>query len=121
MLWHLKRRTIGIVALIAALFCAMTACVKEHSEVSPKQPDKVLFEHALSAVEHSRFDVAHAAKSGALLLISATQDLLRRLPLERVCVPLADRWRNIAITLIDPVLVQIAGTTISSHDPAPGL
>jgi outer membrane protein assembly factor BamD (BamD/ComL family) len=57
--WHLKRRTIGIVALIAALFCAMTACVKEHSDVSPKQPDKVLFEHALSAVEHSRFDVAH--------------------------------------------------------------
>src|SRR6266700_7104202 len=59
MLWHLKRRTIGIVALIAALFCAMTACVKEHSEVRPKQPDKVLFEHALSAVDHSRFDVAH--------------------------------------------------------------
>ena len=58
MAWHLKRRTVGIV-VIAALFCVMTACVKEPREVSPKQPDKGLFEHALSAIEHSRFDVAH--------------------------------------------------------------
>ena len=54
---HNTRR---IVALMAALLCGLTACVKRtRPQVSSNHPDKVLFERAMLAVQHSRFDVAH--------------------------------------------------------------
>ena len=45
---------------MAAWSCGVTACVKWPApEVSSKQPDQVLFERAMSAVEQKRFDVAN--------------------------------------------------------------
>jgi hypothetical protein len=44
-----------IVFLMAALLCGFTACLKWPAT----QPDKMLFERAISAVEDNRFDVAH--------------------------------------------------------------
>jgi hypothetical protein len=49
-----------IVSLMAVLFCGLTACVKwPNLAVSSTQPDRVLFERAMSAVEQDRFTVAH--------------------------------------------------------------
>ncbi len=43
-----------------ALLCGLTACAQwPGGEVSPKHPDKVLFERGMSALENNRFDVAH--------------------------------------------------------------
>jgi outer membrane protein assembly factor BamD (BamD/ComL family) len=49
-------RTIFVVALL----CGLTTCLKRpNAEVNSKQPDKVLFEAAASAMEQDRFDVAN--------------------------------------------------------------
>ena len=49
-----------MIVLLAALLCGLTACaVRQHTEIRSKHPDRVLFEAALSAVKHDRFDVAH--------------------------------------------------------------
>jgi outer membrane protein assembly factor BamD len=46
--------------MIALLLCGLTACLKwPNVEVSSEQPDRVLFEAAMSAVERDRFDVAN--------------------------------------------------------------
>jgi hypothetical protein len=45
---------------MAVLFCGLMACVKwPNLAVSSTQPDRVLFERAMSAVEEDRFTVAH--------------------------------------------------------------
>jgi|ERR1700722_2149392 hypothetical protein len=49
-----------IVSLMAVLFCGLMACVKGPNLAgSSTQPDRVLFERAMSAVEQDRFTVAH--------------------------------------------------------------
>jgi predicted negative regulator of RcsB-dependent stress response len=46
--------------VLALLLCGLTACLKwPDAEVSSKQPDRVLFKAAMSAVEQGRFDVAN--------------------------------------------------------------
>ena len=55
-----KHRTRQLIALMAALLCGLTACLRQpRAGISSKHPDKVLFERATSAVEHKRYDVAH--------------------------------------------------------------
>jgi hypothetical protein len=57
--WRIHRAW-RIVSVMAVLFCGMTACLKwPNVAVSSTQPDRVLFERAMSAVEQDRFDVAH--------------------------------------------------------------
>lgn len=46
--------------LIALLLCGLTTCLKwPNAEVSSKQPDRMLFEGATSAMEQDRFAVAN--------------------------------------------------------------
>jgi hypothetical protein len=46
--------------VITLLLCGSTACLKwPNAEVSSEQPDRVLFEAAMSAGEQDRFDVAN--------------------------------------------------------------
>ena len=61
MVWHPStHRIVLIVAAMTALLCGLTACLQQpHTDISSKRLDKVLFERAMSAVEHNRFDVAH--------------------------------------------------------------
>ena len=48
------------VFLMAALVCGLTGCLKwPNAEVISRQPGRVLFERAMSAVEQNRFDVAN--------------------------------------------------------------
>jgi len=55
--WRRMRRTLRI---ISVLLCGLTACLKWPApEVSSKQPDKVLFNRAMSALEQDRFAVAN--------------------------------------------------------------
>ena len=52
------RRGWQIVSLMAVL-CGLAACLKwPDTEISSKQPDKVLFERAMFAIGHNHFDVA---------------------------------------------------------------
>jgi hypothetical protein len=51
-----RRRTASAIGLI---LCSLTACIKwPNTHVSSEQPDRALFERAMSAVEQERFDVA---------------------------------------------------------------
>jgi predicted negative regulator of RcsB-dependent stress response len=44
---------------IALILCSLTACIKwPNNHVSSGQPDRALFERAMSAVEQERFEVA---------------------------------------------------------------
>jgi TolA-binding protein len=46
--------------LIALFLCGLTTCLKwPNAEVSSKQPDRMLFEGAMSAKEQDRFAVAN--------------------------------------------------------------
>ena len=56
----LYRKGRAILLLVASL-CALTSCLTWSSgdNVSSKEPDKVLFDRAISAAEHHRFDVAN--------------------------------------------------------------
>jgi outer membrane protein assembly factor BamD (BamD/ComL family) len=48
------------ICVIVVLLGGLTACLKwSNAEVSSKQPDRVLFERAMSDVELNRFDVAN--------------------------------------------------------------
>jgi hypothetical protein len=45
---------------LMAVLCGLTACLKwPNAQFASKQPDRVLFERAMSAVEQNRFDVAN--------------------------------------------------------------
>lgn len=58
----MHRRTLSLVSLLLALV-AFAACSNKHvnnplANVGSKQPDKVLFDRAMDAMKHNRFDVA---------------------------------------------------------------
>jgi len=53
-------RSRRILILTIALLCVSTACLNwSESQVSTRQPDKVLFDRGMRAVEQNRFDVAY--------------------------------------------------------------
>jgi hypothetical protein len=57
-----RRRGSGLyfskqIVSLAALLCGLQACAKGPN-VNTKQPDRILFERAISAVEQKRFDIA---------------------------------------------------------------
>jgi outer membrane protein assembly factor BamD (BamD/ComL family) len=57
--WRKMQSASRTISVIAALLCGFTACLKwSNTEVSSKQPDRALFEAAMSAMEQDRFDVA---------------------------------------------------------------
>src|SRR6201987_3200542 len=56
-------RRIPIIALLGALLAFSAACTNKKvnnplANVGSKQPDKVLFDRAMEAMKHNRFDVA---------------------------------------------------------------
>ena len=56
-------RRIPIIALLGALLAFSAACTNKKvnnplANVGSKQPDKVLFDRAMDAMKHNRFDVA---------------------------------------------------------------
>src|ERR1700741_563969 len=56
-------RRIPIIALLVALLAFSAACTNKKAvnplaNVGSKQPDKVLFDRAMDAMKHNRFDVA---------------------------------------------------------------
>ena len=54
------QKTWRIISLMPVLLCGLTACLKwPNPEVSSKQPDGVLFNRAMSAVEQDRFAIAN--------------------------------------------------------------
>ena len=56
----LPRKTQIISLTAGALLCGLTACLRWPTDcVSSDKPDKVLFDRAISAVEHHHFDVAN--------------------------------------------------------------
>ena len=58
--WRRMQRACRITSLMAVLLCGLTACLKwPNVEVSSRQPDRRLFERAISAVEQDRFAVAN--------------------------------------------------------------
>lgn len=60
---HVRRklRVAWLIKLVIALLLfGLTACLKRpNAEVRSQQPDRVLFEHGMSAVEQGRFAVAN--------------------------------------------------------------
>jgi hypothetical protein len=58
--WRRMRTTWRIISLLALLLCGLTACLKwPNPEGSSEQPDKVLFNRAMSAVVEDHFAVAN--------------------------------------------------------------
>src|ERR1700721_1090240 len=59
----LMSRRVSLIALLATLLIITAACTNKKAvnplaNVGSKQPDKVLFDKAMDAMKHNRFDVA---------------------------------------------------------------
>ena len=61
-------RRIPVIAALGLLLALSVACTNKKvnnplANVGSKQPDKVLFDRAMDAMKHNRFDVARMAPS----------------------------------------------------------
>ena len=84
-------RRIPIIVLLAALFAITTACTNKKvnnpiANVDSKQPDKILFDRAMDAMKHNRYDVARLS----------LQTLINTYPdsefIARAKLAIADSW-----------------------------
>ncbi|MGA3211080.1 MAG: outer membrane protein assembly factor BamD [Terriglobales bacterium] len=89
---HHRRPTIFVVCALF-LFLGLTACTSKHvtnpvAQVDSKQPDKVLFDRAMDALKHNRYDVARMT----------LQTLINTYPdseyVARAMLAIGDSWYN---------------------------